>query len=136
MRYLLDTNAVVDLLRQRNGRILSRIQALHPNEVGVSSIGLHELYYGAFRSSRQERSLALVDALRFEVLEFDGEDGRHAGEIRAALAKRGTPIGPYDVLIAGQARARDLTLVSANTSEFRCVEGLFVEDWSTESPRP
>jgi tRNA(fMet)-specific endonuclease VapC len=134
MRYLLDTNAVVDLLRPRNGRILRRIQSHDPSDIGLSSIALHELYYGAFKSSRQERGLALVDALRFEVLEFDGDDSRHAGEIRATLAKQGTPIGPYDVLIAGQARARDLTLVTANVSEFQRVHGLSVEDWTDLSP--
>lgn len=130
MRYLLDTNAVVDLLRKRNGRILRRIQSHEPSDIGLSSIALHELYYGAFKSSRHEQNVALIDALRFEVLEFDGDDSRHAGEIRAALAKRGTPIGPYDLLIAGQARARELTLVSANVGEFQRILGLTVEDWS------
>jgi tRNA(fMet)-specific endonuclease VapC len=91
---------------------------------------MHELYYGAYKSERQEHGVGLVDALLFEVLEFDSEDGRHAGEIRAALARQGRPIGPYDVLIAGQARARDLTLVTANVGEFRRVEGLRVENWS------
>lgn len=131
MRYLLDTNAVLDLLRQRDARILRRIQSHNPSDIGLSSIALHELYYGAFKSSRREQSVAVVDALRFEVLEFDGEDSRHAGEIRAALANSGTPIGPYDVLIAGQARARELTLVTANIGEFQRVEGLSVDDWSS-----
>ena len=132
MRYLLDTNAVVDLLRRREGRILSRIRSHDPGDIGLSSIVLHELYYGAFKSRRQEQSVALVDALRFEVLEFDGDDSRHAGEIRAALAKAGTPVGPYDVLIAGQARARELTLVTANVGEFQRIEGLTVADWNQD----
>jgi len=136
MRYLLDTSAVVDLLRQGGSGILRRVRSQDPGDIGVSSIALYELYYGAFRSSRQDQGLALVDGLRFEVLEFDGEDSRHAGEIRAALARRGTPIGPYDVLIAGQARARGLTLVSANIREFQRVEGLTLEDWSAASPSP
>jgi tRNA(fMet)-specific endonuclease VapC len=63
------------------------------------------------------------------VLEFDGEDARRAGEVRAFLAAKGTPIGPYDVLIAGQALARDMILVTRNTDEFRRVKGLRVEDW-------
>ena len=74
--------------------------------------------------------MARVDALQFPVLEFDQEDARQAGEIRAHLASKGTPIGPYDVLIAGQAKARNLTLVTHNTTEFQRVEGLRVEDWS------
>jgi tRNA(fMet)-specific endonuclease VapC len=63
------------------------------------------------------------------VLEFDKEDARQAGEVRALLASRGTPIGPYDVLIAGQAKARNLTLVTHNTDEFGRVPGLRCDDW-------
>lgn len=130
MRFLLDTNAVIELLRQPNGLLRQRVRAHDPSEIGLSAIALHELYYGAFKSDRQEQNVILVDGLRFEIVEFDGEDSRHAGEIRAALAKRGTPIGPYDVLIGGQARARELILVTANVGEFRRIEGLTVEDWS------
>jgi tRNA(fMet)-specific endonuclease VapC len=73
--------------------------------------------------------VALVDSLQFVVLEFDKEDARQAGEIRALLASRGTPIGPYDVLIAGQAKARNLTLITHNTDEFGRVPGLRFDDW-------
>lgn len=130
MRFLLDANTVVELLRRPDSPVLRRVHALDPSEIGLSAIALHELYYGAFRSSRQERNVDLVDGLRFEVVEFDAEDGRHAGEIRAILAQGGSPIGPYDVLMAGQARARGLTLVTANLREFQRVDGLSVEDWS------
>jgi tRNA(fMet)-specific endonuclease VapC len=136
MRFLLDTSAVIELLRQPDGPILRRVRSHDPSDIGLSAIALHELYYGAFKSSRREQNVTLVAGLRFEVLEFDGDDGRHAGEIRATLAKRGTPIGPNDVLIAGQARARDLTLVTANIGEFKRVEGLTVEDWSAQYPGP
>jgi tRNA(fMet)-specific endonuclease VapC len=74
-----------------------------------------------------------VDGLRFPVLEFDQDDARHAGEIRAQLASKGTAIGPNDVLIAGQARARRLTLVTHNTTEFARVHGLKLEDWKGAS---
>lgn len=76
-----------------------------------------------------EKNVVRVDALQFPVLEFDLEDARQAGQVRAHLASKGTPIGPYDVLIAGQAKARELTLVTHNTSEFKRVPGLKVEDW-------
>lgn len=135
MRYLLDTNAVVDLLREADGAVLRRTRSHDPGDIGLSSIALHELYYGAFKS-RREQSVALVDALRFEVLDFDAEAARHAGEIRAALAKQGAPIGPYDALIAGQARSLGLILVSANVGEFGRVEGLSVEDWTSHFPGP
>jgi tRNA(fMet)-specific endonuclease VapC len=80
--------------------------------------------------------VARVNALQFPVLEFDREDARQASEIRAHLASKGTPIGPYDVLIAGQAKARKLTLVTHNTTEFTRVPGLKVEDWKGASSSP
>ena len=67
--------------------------------------------------------------MSFQLVNFDNEDARCAGEIRATLAARGTPIGPYDTLIAGQAQARGLILVIHNTREFNRVEGLRIEDW-------
>ena len=91
----------------------------------------HELFNGACRSARQAQNLALLDGLRLAVLEFDKEDARQAGEVRALLAAAGTPIGPYDVLIAGQALARGLVLVTHNVGEFARVAGLQIEDWQS-----
>ncbi|MDX2150098.1 MAG: type II toxin-antitoxin system VapC family toxin [Bryobacteraceae bacterium] len=133
MRYLLDANAVIALLNDTTSPIARRIRRHAPRDIAVPAVVVHELYYGAFKSHRVERNVALVDALQFPVLEFDHEDARQAGEIRAQLAAKGTPIGPYDVLIAGQAKARELTLVTHNTTEFRCVSGLKVEDWKGEA---
>lgn len=127
--HLLDTNAVIALLNDPNSRTGRRAQRHKPQDIGISAIVAHELYYGAFKSQRVTRNVALVDTLRFEVVEFDHEDARQAGELRALLAGRGTPIGPYDVLIAGQARARGLVLVTRNTAEFERVSGLRIEDW-------
>jgi tRNA(fMet)-specific endonuclease VapC len=76
------------------------------------------------------QNVALIDALQFAVIEFDLEDARQAGGVRAVLAAKGTPIGPYDVLIAGQAMARDMILVTHNTDEFGRVPGLRFEDWA------
>jgi tRNA(fMet)-specific endonuclease VapC len=142
MRYLLDANAVIALLNDTTTPIARRIRRHAPRDVGVSAVVLHELYYGAFKSRRLEQNVARVDALLFPVVEFDQEDARQAGEIRALLASKGTSIGPYDVLIAGQARARELTLVTHNTTECQRVPGLTVEDWSEDAvtrrtrPRP
>ncbi len=130
MTYLLDTNAVIALFKGHSG-LSGRIRAQRPSDVAISSVVLHELYYGAFRSARSEANLERVDALRFQILDFDREDARSAGEIRATLAAAGAPIGPYDVLIAGQARSRGITLVSRNRREFDGVPGLKVEDWET-----
>ncbi|MCC7126701.1 MAG: type II toxin-antitoxin system VapC family toxin [Acidobacteria bacterium] len=129
MRYLLDANAVIALLNDTTSPIARRIRRYKPRDIGVPAVVIHELYYGAYKSQRVEQNVARVDGLQFPVLEFDQEDARQAGEIRAQLASKGTPIGPYDVLIAGQARARRLTLVTHNTTEFARVSGLKVEDW-------
>jgi len=129
MRYLLDANALIALLNDTTSPIAKRVRRHAPRDFGVSAVVIHELYSGAFKSQRVEQNVARVDALQFSVLEFDEEDAREAGQIRAQLASKGTPIGPYDVLIAGQARVRELTLVTHNTSEFQRVPGLKVEDW-------
>ena len=105
----------------------------HPKEVfswrrqKYSGLGARKLC--AYRSERIAESLTRVEGLRFEVLDFDHEDARTAGELRAALAKSGTPIGPYDTLIAGQAKARELILITRNVREFERVGGLRVECW-------
>jgi tRNA(fMet)-specific endonuclease VapC len=133
MRYLLDANAVIALLNDTTSPIARRIRRYAPRDIGVSSVVIHELYYGAFKSQRIEKNVARVDALQFPVLDFDQEDARQAGQIRAHLSAKGTPIGPYDVLIAGQAKGRKLTLVTHNTTEFARVPGLRVEDWKVAS---
>ena len=129
MRYLLDANAVIALLNDKDSRLAQRARQNKPGDIGISAIVSHELFYGAFKSQRAVRNVALVDSLQFEVLDLDKEDSRQAGEIRAALAVKGTPIGPYDVLIAGQAMARNLILVTHNIDEFGRVPGLQIEDW-------
>ena len=132
MRFLLDTNIVIALLNDATSRPAQRLREESPTEVAISSIVAHELYYGAFKSARSQNNLRLVDALQFPVLEFDREDARQAGAIRALLAGQGKPIGPYDALIAGQALARNLILVTSNLREFERVPGLAVENWQSD----
>ena len=129
MRYLLDANAVIGLLNDAASKLAQRARREKPADIAISAVVAHELFYGAFKSRRAEQNVALVDALRFAVLEFDKEDARQAGKIRAFLATRGSPIGPYDVLIAGQAIARNMVLITRNTDEFARVPGLRFEDW-------
>ena len=129
MRYLLDANAVIALLNGKSSKTAQRARRERVGDVAVSAIVAHEVFYGAFKSRRAAQNLVLIDALQFVVLEFDKEDARQAGEVRALLAAKGTPIGPYDVLIAGQAVARDMILVTHNTQEFGRVMGLQIEDW-------
>lgn len=129
MRCLLDTNAVVALLRSRVSPIARRVRQEAPDDIAISAIVAHELFYDAFKSRQSISNLALVDRLQFPVVDFAREDARRAGEIRAIMSARETAIGPYDVLIAGQAVARDLILVTHNTREFARVPGLRIEDW-------
>jgi tRNA(fMet)-specific endonuclease VapC len=129
MRYLLDANAVIGLLNNTASKLARRARREKPGDLAISAIVAHELFYGAFKSQRTDRNVALVDALQFVVLEFDKEDARQAGWVRAFLADKGTPIGPYDVLIAGQAMARNMILVTHDSREFRRVPRLRIEDW-------
>jgi tRNA(fMet)-specific endonuclease VapC len=132
MSWLLDTNAVIALVTRRSEAMLRRVEAVEPGTLAISFIVAHELYFGAYRSQKIEFNLETLRLLFADlvVLDLDQEDARAAGEIRATLARQGTPIGPYDVLVAGQARARSLTLVTNNLAEFRRVDGLRIEDWT------
>ena len=130
MRYLLDTNAVIALQNRRQSLVARRILHHKIDDIGVPVIVVHELYFGAFNSERREHNIRTTESLQYQIVEFNRDDARQAAEIRSILASRGTPIGPYDLLIAGQARARGLILVTRNTREFARVPYLRVEDWS------
>ena len=128
MRFLLDTNAVIALLEDNRSSV-ARVRTCLPSDFGISAIVHHELCFGAYKSRRVGANLQNVHALQFEVVPISKADAERAGEIRAALQARGTPIGPCDVLIAGQAVARSLTLITHNVAEFSRVAGLEFEDW-------
>jgi tRNA(fMet)-specific endonuclease VapC len=132
----LDTNAVIALLNERTSPVLARIEVAIGvgTPLAISSIVLFELRYGAAKSARPERNVQrIVDFLAgpIDVLPFDPADAEEAGDIRAALERAGTPIGPYDILVAAQARRRDALLVTANAREFARVPRLKFEDWAT-----
>jgi tRNA(fMet)-specific endonuclease VapC len=128
VKFLLDSNAVITLMKGNLG-FLGQLRRRQPQDFGIPAVVVHELFYGAYKGLRIAENVARVDALQFQIVEFDREDARQAGEIRAKLAAAGAPIGPYDVLIAGQALARALTLITHNTREFERVSGLLIEDW-------
>jgi len=129
MRYLLDTNTLIAIINDRRSKPSRRLRRHEPSDVATSSIVIHELNFGAFKSGRPIDNVARLDELQIPTLALDREDARSAGEIRAVMKKAGTPIGPYDILIAGQAFARNLVLVTNNTREFSRVGGLQIEDW-------
>ena len=129
IEWLLDTNAVIALLNEPQGKLAAMLRRREPDTVGMSAIVMHELYYGAFQSQRRDRNLAVVASIPLQVLDFSHADAREAGAVRSSLALAGTPIGPYDVLIAGQARNRGLSLVTRNRDEFERVPGLSLVGW-------
>ena len=134
LRYLLDTNLCIRVLRDRPPTVRERFN-LEADGLCISAVVLTELLHGAARSDRPEHHRAEVErfAARLEVLAFDEAAADHAADIRAALARKGTPIGGYDVLIAGHARSRGLTVVTGNLSEFGRVDGLRCEDWLAQA---
>ena len=130
MRYLLDTNACIALLNRSDPGLEARVRRQRVADIGLPAPVAYELYYGAFKSGRPDENLARLDSVGLEIVPFDAADARSAGAVRAGLERSGRPIGPYDVLIAGQARARGLVLITANVREFARVDGLDCEDWS------
>jgi tRNA(fMet)-specific endonuclease VapC len=134
LKYMLDTNLCVRVLRNRPETLRAKFNA-EASSLCISSIVLYELLYGAAKSARPAENRNDVEAFaeRMEVLEFDADGALHAGEIRAELERNGTPIGAYDVLIAGHARSRGLIVVTNNVREFQRVDGLRVEDWEADS---
>ena len=131
MRYLLDTNTCIQFLNSRNSALQRRLAAISRDDVAICQIVKAELFYGAYRSSRREANLALLAKFFSQIvsLPFDDASAEIYGRIRAELARAGTPIGPYDLMIAAIALAFDVTLVTHNTGEFSRVQGLRLEDW-------
>lgn len=132
--WLLDTNAVIALVSHRSETLLRKVESTESSALAASSIVAHEFYVGAYRSQKADVNLETLRLLftDLKILDLDREDARAAGKIGAELARRDTPIGPYDVLIAGQAMARGLSLVTTNTAEFGRIAGLRLEDWTRE----
>ncbi len=131
MLYLLDTNVITIYLNRRSLILRDRLEAINPEDIAVCSVVKFELFYGAMKSGNPLKNLArqqeFVDL--FVYLPLDDLAAKKAGEIRSNLAALGTPIGPYDLLIAAIAIVNHLTLVTHNTREFERVSELRVEDW-------
>jgi tRNA(fMet)-specific endonuclease VapC len=133
--YLLDTNVVVALLRNKPAAVRERYREAEAagDYLAVSSVVLFELWYGVEKSTKVRENterLRIFLSGGLDLLDFDDQDAQTAGQIRAVLEKSGSPIGAYDLLIAGQALRRGLTVVTANASEFGRVPGLDWVDWT------
>nr|VFJ69099.1 MAG: tRNA(fMet)-specific endonuclease VapC [Candidatus Kentron sp. FM]VFJ69856.1 MAG: tRNA(fMet)-specific endonuclease VapC [Candidatus Kentron sp. FM]VFK17786.1 MAG: tRNA(fMet)-specific endonuclease VapC [Candidatus Kentron sp. FM] len=135
MRYLIDTNVCIAYLRGKNsGNITARLVMAGPGEVALCSVVKAELLYGAEHSANPDGNRARLQRFFASIptsLPFDDAAADAYGGIRAQLEARGTPIGPNDLMIAAIGLSRGLMLVTHNTSEFRRVPGLRIEDWQT-----
>ena len=130
LRNMLDTNLCIRVLRDRPAGLRPRFND-EAETLCISTITLTELLHGAARSARPVQNRHEVErmAARLSVLDFDSSAAAHAGEIYADLGRRGTLIGPYDILIAGHARSQGLVVITGNLKEFNRVPGLRCEDW-------
>lgn len=130
MRFLLDTNILIAMTKQRPG-LADRLEQIPADAVLLSSVVVAEVEYGIAKSRRRLHNRRVFDALvaSFRILPFDAEAARLYGPIRAELEKRGRLIGPYDLMIAAQAKAVDAVLVTDNVQEFGRVEGLKTANW-------
>jgi tRNA(fMet)-specific endonuclease VapC len=130
MRYLLDTNTCIAAMRN-DARVVARMAAVSPGDCAISTVTSYELCTGVEKCADPAKELAKVNLLLATVHQFafDTRAAQVAGRIRALLESQGRMIGPYDVLLAGQALSTGLTLVTANTGEFGRVPALRLENW-------
>ncbi len=130
MRYLLDTNLLIALSKERAG-LADRLACHAASAILISSVVVAEIEYGIAKSVRQEHNRHVFDILLagFHVAPFDAAAARHYGPIRAQLERQGRIIGPHDLLIAAHALALDAVVVTDNTGEFSRVPGLAIENW-------
>ena len=131
MLYLLDTNVCIGALRNV-ASVVAKITEQSLGDCAISTITAYELHLGIGKCARPVEEAAKLEKMlaRLKVLPFDEPAARDAAEIRAVLERSGKSIGPYDLLIAGHARVLDLTLVTANVTEFSRVPRLAIEDWT------
>lgn len=130
IKYMLDTNIVIYTIKNRPAHVREAFKK-HENQMCISSVTYGELIYGAEHSSQPERNLRDIEGLaaRLEIMPFEHHAAEHFGQLRAELYRIGQPIGPYDMMIAGHARALGLILVNNNLKEFEPVPGLRLENW-------
>ena len=132
MRYMLDTNICIYLIKKKPEKVIRRLQEWSLSDVCVSSITLSELEYGVEKSERRDRNkIALAKFFApIEVIAYDDLASVQYGKIRSYLEKNGMPIGALDIMIAAHALARGLVLVTNNEREFKRVPGLKMENWA------
>ncbi len=132
MRYMLDTNICIHVIKHRPESVIRNFLKHDPNELCISSITYAELMHGVEKSQDVERNRVAMTLFLspISILEFGHYAAEEYGKVRAELERKGTPIGPMDTLIAAHARAEGLILVTNNMREFIRVDGLTVENWT------
>ena len=131
-KYMLDTNICIYIIKQKPKKVIDRFRQASASDIGISSIALSELEYGAMKSAKPERNkLALAQFIApLEIYAYDDVAAEHYGKIRAHLERQGTPIGSLDMLIAAHALSIDSVLITNNESEFKKVSNLKIENWA------
>ena len=132
IKYMLDTNICIFAIKHKPESLVNRIEQCIPGELCISSITFAELLHGVEKSQAVERNrLALLLFLsKIAILDFDSKAADEYGKLRADLERKGTPIGPMDMLIAGHAKSGQLIVVTNNTREFKRISGLEIQDWT------
>ncbi|MGH8132635.1 MAG: type II toxin-antitoxin system tRNA(fMet)-specific endonuclease VapC [Steroidobacteraceae bacterium] len=133
MKWMLDTDTCIAIIKGEPASALKKLRGKSVGQVGISSITLGELAFGASKSARRDAAhTALAEfLLALEIASFDSDAAASYGQVRATLEMRGTPIGPLDTLIGAHAAALDVILITHNTREFSRVDALRVEDWAS-----
>ena len=128
--FILDTNTLIYFFKGL-GSVADNLLAVSPKDIGIPAVVLYELEYGIAKSSSPKKRTKQLEELcaLVEILTFGNKEAKTSATIRAVLEKKGTPIGPYDVMIAGTALSRQGVLVTNNTKEFRRVPKLQITDW-------
>ena len=132
MKVMLDTNTCIAIIKRKPPQALQRFNDYKVGEIGISWVTLAELEFGVAKSQHQEKNQAALDefVLPLEIADSNRETARVYGRVRAALEKKGTPIGSLDMLIGAHALSLGVTLATNNTREFSRIRGLSVVDWS------
>ena len=135
IRYVLDTDICIYINNNHPENVVKRMRQIQMFEIGISSVTVFELIHGALKSQKVEHNLNQINQMRemISVLEFDPNAAEHAAKIRRELEIQGTPIGPFDILIAGQALSLNAILVTNNTREFSRITNLKLENWVEDS---
>jgi tRNA(fMet)-specific endonuclease VapC len=132
LKYLLDTNICIYLINSKSEKLIKQFKTLDIGQLAISSISVAQLRYGASKSQATEKNNFALDQflIPLEIVDFDTRSAASYGEVRTNLESKGKPIGPLDTLIAAQALAYGLTLITNNVREFKRVSGLKVENWT------